>query len=173
MRTVTFADSAIVDFVNEHFVPVWNNHNPEPTASGVQAEYTPEEIAAYPEGGGAGNLVTYVVSPQGTLLAQLQGYWSPPRYQEELRWSRDLTPENAQELHVRRSESRHAEASRLAEEHPEEQQKPVRDSEVRRRIAALGLLENSHQISIATLGRAIKEILELLQWEQSERGVIR
>src|SRR5947209_2693648 len=102
MRTVTFADPRVVDVLNEKFVVAWNNHSPERAVRGVQARYTPAEIATYPEGGGGNNLHTVVTSPEGTVLSVLTGFWSADIFLKEVDFSLGLKKEHAQAQHTDR-----------------------------------------------------------------------
>jgi hypothetical protein len=144
MRAVTFADPRVVDLMNERFVVVWNNHSMDQTTRGVQATYSKEEMAAYPEGGGGNNLHTVVAASDGTVLNSISGYWSADTLLEELEFCRGLTAENRAERQVARAKSLRAEITRLEEAHPEEMRKRPKDSAIVRRKAALNLLALSH-----------------------------
>jgi len=144
MRTVTFADPKVVDLLNEKFVVVWHNLNPDNAARGTQATYTAAEMAAYPEGGGGTNLYTVVAAPDGTVLNNLLGYWSAPTLLEELDFSLGLTAENKAERHAARRNALQAQVAKLDLEHPGEAGKRVKESPVLRRKAALNLLATWH-----------------------------
>lgn len=170
MRTVTFADEEVVDFLNEKYVVVWNNHNPETEGRGVQSKYTREEMDAYPEGGGNGNLRTYIVNGDGAIVSEVQGYWSAKRFLEEARFGLELTVENAAKKHQERRAALEQQARELEQANPGELQKPIRESKVRREIAAIRLLLNGHG---APQRRDIVKTLEDVRDEMSERGVIK
>ena len=140
MRTVTFADPRVVDLVNERYIAVWNNHNPDRAQKGTQAPFDPAEVAAYPEGGGGDNLHTVIAAADGRVLSRFAGYWSVETMLEELEFARTLTRESASERQGRRERALLEEAARLEREHPAEQGKRVRESAVLRRQAALRLL---------------------------------
>lgn len=171
MRTVTFADEAVVDLLNEKFVAVWNDHNPTKEGAGAQGGYTREEMEAYPHGGGGGNVRTYVVLADGTTVSELQGYWPPARMREELAFGLGLTRDNASARHAGLRATLEAEARRLEREHPDELRKPVASSAIRREIAALRLRAQGH--AGGNVGVKIAVLLELARAEASERGVIK
>jgi hypothetical protein len=144
MRTVTFADARVVDLLNERFVVVWNNHSADRTTRGVQAAYSKEEMAAYPEGGGGNNLYTLVAASDGSVLASLSGYWSADTLLEELEFCRGLSPQNRIEGHAARAKTLRAEVAKLEAAHPGELGKRPKESAVVRRMAALKLLTLCH-----------------------------
>ena len=78
MRTVTFADEALVDWLNETYVLAWFDLKPDESESSIgkplQPVYAAEEIAAYPEGGGGANLRTLFCAPDGKIRHALQGW---------------------------------------------------------------------------------------------------
>ena len=173
MRTVTFADERVVDFLNERFVVVWNNHSPLMTATGEQPIFSPAEMEAYPEGGGAGNLRSYFAAPDGQLVADVQGYWSPDLFLKEATFAAALAPQH----HGEHRQALEADAEKLAAAHPEELNKPIRESRVRRRIAALAILAQWHESgryeAMAMHGQlSIVTQLELARTESARRGVI-
>jgi hypothetical protein len=89
MRTVTFADPAVIRDLQTHFVLYWHDQAVgfarQPPDPG-----TPEQAKAYPEGGGGTNVLTYVAAPDGRTVLRLQGYWRPEHYLSELRFGREL-----------------------------------------------------------------------------------
>jgi len=144
MRSMTFTDRRLMDLLNEKFVVVWHNQDPERTARGTQASYSQAEIAAYPQGGGGNNLHTVVAAPDGTVLEILKGYWSADTLLEELEFALGLTRENRLERHAARRKALEQEAAALAAEHPEEAGKRVKNSPILRRKAGLELLAGNH-----------------------------
>jgi hypothetical protein len=169
MRTVTFADEAVVDFLNEHYVVVWNNHNADEPAS-RQPAYSREEMAAYPEGGGGGNLRTYVVDAAGGILLELHGYWSASRFLDEAKFGLELTRDNRERRLRDRHDALDRQARDLAAAHPGEMKKAVKDSKVRREIAAIHLLRDAHApAALRDIAAALAEARE----ETLERGVIK
>lgn len=168
MRTVTFADVKIVDLVNERYIALWNNHNSgENELPGSQPKYSRQEMEAYPEGGGAGNVRSYVVAPDGAILTELQGYWSAERFLDEAQFALGLTRENAGEKHRERAASIRKKSAELAQANPEEMKKPVKESRVRREVAALGLLAGWHEVPVL---RDIAKALAEAREETLERG---
>ena len=169
MRTGAFADEKIVDFLNENFILAWNNHSPDRNTGPAQ-QYTPAQCKAYPEGGGAGNLRTYFVGSDGVIVGELQGFWSAARYLAEAKFALTLTKANRQLKHAERAKAIREEASKLAKENPGEMRKPVRNSEIRKRVAALQLLARWHQ---NPTGQKIVALLAQVRQWQTERGIIK
>lgn len=160
MRTVAFADEHVVDLINERYIPVWNNHNPQRLISGVQPQYDEAVLASFPEGGGVGKLRTYMVTADGRILSEIQGYWLPERFREELAFALELTPENAAAKHAERSRSLRDEAARLAADPPEEKSNVAGLPPVRNRIAALTALADWHERSRAKPLEPVAQALE-------------
>ncbi len=181
MRTVTFADPEIVDFLNENFVPVWLNHSPEiyqglAPQDQPQAAYSPAEMAAYPEGGGGGNIRSYFCGPDGRIVHNTQGYWGPELYLRELQqgalYVSAGTEAECAELRAAEVERLETAAAELQARHPAEMHKPVRESEVRRSIAAIELLrDNYEQQSGRNGGEVAAEVRALIE-ENARRGAI-
>jgi hypothetical protein len=137
MRTVTFANEKVVDLINESYVALWHNHSPVPAAKAEEPQYTAAQVDAYPEGGGTGNLRTYVAAPDGTVVSEIRGFWRPARYLEELGFALDLSTDNARAKHAARAQALRSAASRLAAENPGQMGKRVKESAVRKEIAEL------------------------------------
>src|SRR5262245_30149139 len=91
MRTVTFADPTVIDYLKSHFVLVW--HNQTPGKNGDTA--TPEEASAYEEGSGGDNIRTYFCTADGKLCYYLTGYWRADRYLAQLHFGHDLAVKSA------------------------------------------------------------------------------
>lgn len=102
MRMWTFADESLVDLLNQRFIPVWNNHNPQGREIDARASYPESEMKSVAPGGGAGFLRCYVATPDGIVLSQLQGYWPAAILADEARFALDLTPANAKAKHQER-----------------------------------------------------------------------
>jgi hypothetical protein len=168
MRTVTFADPKVVDFLNANFIVAWNNHSADRTARGQQAVYSPAEIAAYPEGGGGSNLYTVIAAGDGTVLNNLSGYWSAEMFLQELAFSLGLTTENAAGRRAERMRSLQEQAAALFKEHPEAEGKRIKDSPVLRRQAALCLLAACHRPDLLPEKQEIDQLLA--NFAQSARG---
>jgi hypothetical protein len=185
MRAVTFADLNLVEYLQQNFVLLWHNQSAElPGIAGVQQKYTPEQAKAYPEGGGGGNVRTYFCTADGAVAYYLEGYWGSERYLAEARFAQGLTAQLATLEPVRREEgTRKALAARRTEvaglrqklrvDNPEEFRKKVYQSELRKREAALGLLENTLTASAQLAVRPIEPIVRELALRNSIRGVIR
>ena len=139
MRTVTFARAEVREAINRDFIAFWNNHSSHYTHRGVQPAYNAPQMAAYPEGGGTGNLRTYIATPDGRVVSEIQGFWRADRFLSWLRFVRDLTPEDSRERHRALASAVLREAAELKAAHPAEMKKRVRLSEIRKRVAALEL----------------------------------
>jgi hypothetical protein len=88
MRTVTFADPAVIRDLQTHFVLYWHDQT---AATGRQPDPgTPDQAKDYAEGSGGTNVLTYVAAPDGRAVLRLQGYWRPERYLAELGFGREL-----------------------------------------------------------------------------------
>jgi hypothetical protein len=149
----------MVDFLNERFVVVWNNHNLERSAPGQQSTYSAAEMAAYPEGGGGRNLYTVVAAPDGTVLNSLSGYWSTATLREELEFSLGLTPANRVERHAARVLDLQAQIAKLDQDNPGEAGKRIKDSPILKKRAALSLLLPLHDPQSFRETRAIDTML--------------
>lgn len=170
MRTVTFADEKVVDLINEKFIPVWHNHASHEAPRGDQPKYTPEEMEAYPQGGGGQNVQVFMATAEGKVLAQLQGYWPPEPFLDWGRFVLGLTPENASEKHQGRAAALLKEAKALQTSHPEEVGKRVADSPVLRKIAALGIMRQWHAASTQKAEDPLVRFLENVRAAASVRG---
>lgn len=165
MRTATFATDEVVDLLNEKFVLFWHNQSPEWTSEtgGLsQPTFTAEQLAQYPEGGGQGNVRTFVVRPDGMIAHYIEGYWSAPRFVDEVEYS--LDPDAG---HVDRHR---AEIEELKKEDPN--WKNVVESRVGRRIAAIELQIGMHSLSLAYQGTELAPALADIERQNSRRGVI-
>ena len=185
MRTVTFADANLVDQINSSVVAVWHDQNPtfaKNFGAAQQAAPTKQQIAAYPLGGGASNMLTYFCTPEGKVVHFLQGYWSAEHFAEELRFAQSqqrMVQERSQPLGVvttegidRRVAQLTKQQAGLASVHPTEFNKPVHESKVRRQHAALGLKIASYHQAKNTAGQSVDDILTMLLKQNLMRGVI-
>ncbi|MBY0527671.1 MAG: hypothetical protein K2R98_30010 [Gemmataceae bacterium] len=186
MRTVTFADLPLVEYLKQNYVVVWHNQSPDLFSSeaGQQEKYTAEQVKAYPQGGGGGNVRSYFCTPDGGILYYLEGYWSGERYLAEARFARDLfdkvksLPATEQAELARRTLAKHEEMinrerQAIREQHPEEFAGRFRPTEVRKREAALGLLARTLQLSTREASRPVPPILEELRLANIRRGAIK
>ena len=174
MRTVTFADTAVIRDLQAHFVLFWHDQSfgavrqPDPATSEKD----------YPEGGGGTNVLTYVASPDGRAVLRLQGYWRPERYLAELRFGRELAmavgkmphdPEAVRFAADKLDDRARLVAGRRSEierRHPEVIAKKGTGSEPARTHAALVLLEK-------TLGPESRPNLEAVETVVNERLKLR
>lgn len=185
MRTVTFADLSVIDDLKQHFVLLWHNQSVDAFAmEGVQQKYTPEQVKAYPEGGGGGNVRTYFCTSDGKVLYYLQGFWRDERYRAEADFARKLDARaRAEWIDSQAHELRQALLARrddvaalrrkLREQYPEEFKKKVYESDVQKRHAALGLLHDNltahHDLAL----RPVQPILQEIWRNNTLRGEIR
>ena len=153
MRTVTFADPAVIRDLQSHFVLFWHDQS----AGAVQQPDpgTPEQAMSYPEGGGGTNVLSYVATPDGRAVLRLQGYWRPQRYLTELRFGRELATEvgrmpndpEAVRFAADRLDDRAwpvaAERKAIERRHPEVLARKTTETEPARAHAALVLLEKT------------------------------
>ena len=163
MRTATFGNRQVIRTLQRDFVLLWHNQSPGLNEKGEQAEPTDEQVKAYPEGAGGSNVVAYFAEPGGKVAYQLTGFWRPDRFQSELKFARDLVNKVKDEKddklkaavlaeHKQRVEAISEERKKLTDAYPAEFKKPVRESEVRKKDAALGLLQNSIEQSTNIAG---------------------
>jgi hypothetical protein len=170
MRTATFGDRQVIRTLQRDFVLLWHNQSPDLSEKGEQAPATDEQVKAYPEGAGGSNLVTYFADPSGKVVYRLTGFWRPERFQSELKFARDLAgkvkdeqpeklPKVLADEHTLKAKAVTGERAELQRKHPAEFTKPVRESDVRKKDAALGLLEQSIAASAAGGQPLLKELM--------------
>jgi hypothetical protein len=181
MRTVTFADETLVDYINDHYIPVWLNHAEEVFEGQApegqeQVQYTKEQMAAYPEGGGGGNIRTFLVTADGIIRHAFNGYWSATTYRSELTaglpWVTAKTLDEAREGRREHQGVLQAKANAIRNENPMEMKKPVKTSDIRRTIAAIELLVNNYKNYQSYVGRRIDEVHQEILEQNLNRGVI-
>jgi hypothetical protein len=186
MRAVTFADPVLTDLVNSSLVAAWNNQNPTLNLGNAaqQPKPTPEQVAAYPLGGGSGNMRAYFATPNGQIIHYMQGYWSPKHLRAEIEFALDLyqglieqQSASAKLIAAKSLDERIALAVKqqatLASSFPEEFSKPVHSSEIRKRHAALGLKVASYNMAKSMVGQEIKGVLTMLMQQNLMRGIIK
>ncbi len=173
MRAETFANAKVVEFVNKTFVPVWYNHSPDEQNSGNLAQYTPAQKKVYPEGGGRGNLRMFFVDSDGTILSEIQGYWSVERFMVEAKWSLELTKDNRKKMHGDRAKALRKESAKIAKDNPDEMRKPIAQSSFRKEMAALNLLASWHDYSRSQNFQPIVTFLTQVRQWQRQRGIIK
>ncbi len=152
MRTVTFADPAVIRELQAHFVLYWHDRLP----AGAQPDPgTPEQARTYPEGGGGTNVLTHVAAPDGRVVLRLPGFWRPERYLAELRFGRELALAVGKRPHdpaaVRFAAERlddrmrrvAAERAEIEWRHHAVAEMKPGESDVQRRYAALKVLEEA------------------------------
>jgi hypothetical protein len=172
MRTATFGDRQVIRTLQHDFVLLWHNQHAGEGLTGQQAAPTDEQVRAYPEGAGGTNVITYVADPTGKTVYKLTGFWRPERYLSELKFGRELAGKVSAEQekkvkevlaadHKLRARAVADDREVLARKHPEEFKRPVRESDVRKKDAALGLLEQSINDSVAVGPQHLKELMQV------------
>lgn len=186
MRAVTFVDPELTDLMNSSLVAAWNNQNPTLNlgTAAQQPKPTPDQVAAYPLGGGSGNIRAYFATPNGQIIHYMQGYWSPKHLRAEIEFSLDLY----RSLNNHQSESAKVIVSRSLDGHialavkqqamlekyfSKEFSKPIHSSEIRKRHAALGLKVASYNMAKSLVGQEIKGVLTMLMQQNLMRGIIK
>lgn len=185
MRTVTFADLEVVDHIKQNFVAVWHNQSSDIYSSGPgkQEKLTAEQAKAYPQGGGGGNVRTYFCQPDGKVIYYLEGFWAKDRYLAEARFARELADKARQSAEAdrpalvrkalgERSQEVANERKAIREKHPGEFAGKFEPTEVRKREAALGLLEKTLKTSEGQIGQAVRPIMDKLRAENIRAGKI-
>ena len=191
MRTVTFANVELAAEINDSVIPVWNNQNPQlggvnfaANLAAKQPKPTPQQIAAYPQGGGGGNMRVYFCAPSGEVFHYSQGYWSAENFSEEIEFAAKLfeeikakdgklSHENIVEAIKQRVGKLQQQQSLLTSLHPGEFKKPVAQSQIRRQHAAIGLKINACNAAVKTVGQDIKAVLTQILQQNLFRGAIR
>jgi len=177
MRSVVFADEKVVDALNKDFVLAWNNHAPEWGGGGEarkQPVFSKDELAAYPEGGGGGNIRTYICRPDGAIVHYIEGWFRPERYLGEVDFAKTLVKEEKPAaLIAAHAKALQAAQQELARKHPAEMTKEFAASEIRRLHAAIGLLVRTQglaqQVALRPIDKVIAEVVE----QNAERGIIK
>ena len=188
MRTVTFADIDLVTKINSTVIPVWNNQNPQAAlglknAAAIQPKPTRQQIDVYPQGGGGGNMRAYFCTPEGKVFHYVQGYWSSKNFANEIAFAIEqfaIAKENSSKMNrdevidkiKRRSTQMKQQQAVLIKQHPEEFSKPVRQSNIRKRHAAIGLKIAANDIAMKTVGQDIKAVLTEILRQNLMLGVI-
>ena len=105
MRTVTFSEPAVVNYLNEHFVCAWVNKRPD-----VKFKDGPvkgSELARR-NGTGSTNVTSLFAAADGTVLHAMPGYRDLDSFLEQASFARFVYDRMYDGAHVRRP---HAEAS--------------------------------------------------------------
>ena len=164
---MTFADPDLADWLNSRFVLAWVNVAPDrgEESGEDQPRYAPEEIAAYPEGGGGENIRTYFCSPEGDVRHTITGFWRPQAFRLEAERALDYCSSKPGRAAARLKLLEDAEI--LEKAHPEEKGKPIRDSGILRRCAALRLLGEIYQQTEPLIGKPVAPILDQVIQEKA------
>lgn len=166
MRTVTFADEDLCAWLNRKFVLAWFDVKPDSAVEGLaplQHEYSSEEIAAYPEGGGGANIRTLICTPKGVVRHALEGWWPAEKFREEcergIACAGTDSVEEAVAIRAKGELGLDAAAEVLAQQNPEEMSRPIRESAVARRVAALHLRATSCRIMDSAIGQNVQPLM--------------
>ncbi len=185
MRSVVFADLPMVEFLKDNFVTVWHNQSPELFAvKGGQEKCTPEQAKAYPQGGGGGNVRSFFCTPDGKVLYYLEGFWGQERYRDEAKVAQKLLvktkalaaaerDETIKKALEERSRAIADERQAIRKAHPKEFEGKFEPTEVRKREAALGLLENTIKLSLPMTGKPLQPILDKIRQDNIRNGKFR
>lgn len=175
MRTVTFADEDLSAWMNRTFVLAWYDVKPEDSvamAGAPQPVYSREEIAAYPEGGGGANVRTVFCSPEGVIRHAVQGWWPAARFREEcdrgLACATAKSTDAARDLRAKGAEELNKAAWDLEAANPEEMKKPIRESAIARKVAALRLRAATFAQLDSTIGQEAAVVVD--EWLESLEG---
>ncbi len=188
MRTVTFADEKLVGLLNASLISVWHNQAPDARNNPVPenpeaAQPSAADAAAYPVGGGGGNMRAYFCTPDGLVLHYLEGYWPAAefgaevrtalkRYEELKKSGGELLRNSIQEQLAAQIEAIEQKRAALQREQPAEFTKPVAQSAVRKEDAALGLKAKSYRDGQQIAGQGIAVILQQLLLQNVQKGEI-
>ena len=175
MRTVTFADEELCAWMKKTFVLAWYDVKPNGNVVALgelQPVYSQEEIAAYPEGGGGANIRAVFCSPEGTVRHATQGWWSADRFREEcergLACATVKSLDAAKDLRAKGVDEMNKVAAELAAANPEEMKRPVRESAVARRVAALRLRATTYAQLDGAMGQEAAVVLS--DWQDDLEG---
>lgn len=186
MRTVTFADLEAVDYIKKNFVAVWHNQSPDIYSSGPgkQEKFTAEQIKAYPQGGGGGNVRSYFCLADGSVIYYLEGFWGKDRYLAEARFARELAdkarksaatdrPALVRKVLEERGRQVADERQAIRARHPADFEGKFQPTEIRKNEAALGLIEKTLKASDGQIGQPVRPIMDKLRAENIRRGIIK
>jgi hypothetical protein len=164
---------------------VWHNQSPELYAErGEQEKPTEAQVAAYPEGGGGGNVRTFFCSADGNVVTYLEGFWQPASFLREAKAVDEVCQAVsaaavgerarivAEHLAARRRDlafERSAVLRAMAEKH---RRGIVEELEVVRVEAPYGLLDRSLAASEEMAKRPVGVILSELEARNRFHGVI-
>src|SRR5262245_19336430 len=108
MRTVTFSDELVVNYVNRHFVSAWKNIRPQ--ARFRDGMYDGERgevvVKGTEQGAGDDNICAHLATPDGRILHAVQGHARSERFLEELQFAvsiAELAPDNLKEAYTARA----------------------------------------------------------------------
>jgi hypothetical protein len=189
MRTVTFADVSLVKKLNSQVHCVWSNQNPdsnvdEPIDEVEVVQAVPEgAAAAYPCGGGGGNIRAYFCTADGEVIHYVQGYWPAKNFAQELEFALKIfEATKSMEKEVRKQavikalqtsiESMEHQRTEMAKNNPYEFTKAITESALQREHAAIGLRANAYRDAINNCGRDMAEIQTEIALQNVQRGKI-
>jgi len=151
MRTVTFANLDLAQYLERNFILVWDNQAPYPAANNQEA-LAQREMASYPEGSGGSNVRSYFCTANDEIVLLLEGYWSAERYLALAKFVRELgdqvTAQHQDEQVKALQKALRAHAQFVARERDLLAPAKTPDAEVQKKAAALTSLQNSFHNSI-------------------------
>jgi hypothetical protein len=108
MRTVTFSDERVVNYVNRHFVAVWKNIRPQAQfRDGIyDGERGDVVVTKTEQGAGDDNICAHLATADGKILHAVQGHARSERFLQELKFAvsiAELAPEKLTEAYSARS----------------------------------------------------------------------
>jgi len=84
MRTVTFSNQTVANFINRNYVPAWHNRGPGFHDEELSTENSISKLSAY----ATRNIVTFFLRPDGRVFFYAAGYYPPKSFLEILKFAR-------------------------------------------------------------------------------------
>lgn len=151
----------------------WHNLLPELYSDSVESlkGYSPEHVAAVPEGAGGGNIRIYFCTPEGKVIHQVIGYWKPDSLLQEIRFARMLLAQPAalRSLHAERRKE--LDALRL-EANAAVPAQPQRNDPAARRAAQLNLRVRAAVETATDLFSDLGQVLDRRREEVYSKGAV-
>jgi hypothetical protein len=154
----TLADREVREVLGREVILAMHNQVPElycnSSVDPGTDRYPGDQVDACPESAGGGNLRVFLCRPSGEVVAEIRGYWKPPRFLSELRQCMPAAEAGASRAAIeglhRECLARHARSSERAE----------------------GLLVRTHQDMLQHLFEPIKQLLDRIEDEIYTKGAI-
>jgi hypothetical protein len=150
MRTVTFSDPKVREFVEKNLLPVWKNIRPDRTfKDGIYEGARGEAVARTTRpGAGDDNICAFVVTPDGKIVHAVQGHVKPEDFLKQLELGLDAARRAADPAMLRELYRARIQEDRLTED---VSRFLVRRALVRLEASPLPLLESVLEASTAGL----------------------